>query len=152
MVKNPQADLFQTTIPAQSQQLSDQQRLDWLRLMRSRGIGPVTFRDLINYFGSAGQAIDQLNGRQFNKRKFQIASKQEALDELEKVERYGAHLVALNEPGYPRWLQSVDGAPPLLYVKGNLALSQQPALAIVGSRNASGAGLKFTNQLALEIG
>ena len=120
--------------------------------MRSRGIGPVTFRDLINYFGSAGQAIDQLNGRQFNKRRFQISSKQEALSELEKVERYGAHLVALNEPGYPRWLQSVDSAPPLLYVKGNLALSQQPALAIVGSRNASAAGLKFTSQLAQEIG
>ncbi len=152
MGKNHQADLFQTTIPAPIQQLNDQQRLDWLRLSRSRGIGPITFRDLINYFGSAGQAIEQLNGTLFNKRRFQIASKQEALDELAKVERYGAHLVALNEPGYPRWLQSVDGAPPLLYVKGNLALSQQPALAIVGSRNASAAGLKFTSQLAQEVG
>ena len=152
MVKNPQADLFQTTIPAPIQQLSDQQRIDWLRLTRSRGIGPITFRDLINYFGSAGHAIDQLNGRQFNKRKFQIASQQEALEELEKVERYGAHLVALNEPGYPRWLQSIEGAPPLLYVKGNLALSQQPSLAMVGSRNASAAGLKFTSQLAQGVG
>lgn len=152
MGKNHQADLFQSTIPAPIQNLSDQQRLDWLRLTRSRGIGPVTFRDLINYFGSAGQAIEQLNGRQFNKRRFQIASEQEALDELEKVDKFGAHLVALNEPGYPRWLQSVDGAPPLLYVKGNLALTHQPALAIVGSRNASAAGLKFTSQLSQEIG
>ena len=122
MGKNHQADLFQSTIPAPIQNLSDQQRLDWLRLTRSRGIGPVTFRDLINYFGSAGQAIEQLNGRLFNKRRFQIVSKQEALDELEKVDKFGAHLVALNEPGYPRWLQSVDGAPPLLYVKGQPCL------------------------------
>lgn len=148
LVIKKQANLFQSTAPLSIQELTDQQRVDWLRLIRSKNIGPITFRDLLNQFGSARLAIDALEGRHFNKKKFEICSHDVALREIEMAHKFGAHLVALGESGYPRWLQSIDGAPPLLYVKGHLELAKRPSAAIVGSRNASGAGLKFAGQLA----
>jgi len=150
--KNQQPDLFQSTAPSSKLALSDQQRLDWLRLMRTPGIGAVTFRDLLNYYGTARNAIEQVEGRKFGKKKFVIPSQDQATEDLERTAQFGAQLVALNEVGYPRWLQAVEGAPPLLYVKGDLSLSQKPSVAIVGSRNSSAVGLKFAGQLAHELG
>jgi hypothetical protein len=46
----------------------------------------------------------------------------------------------------------IDDAPPLIAVRGQAAVLTQPMVAIVGSRNASGAGLKFTQQIARELG
>ena len=37
--------------------LSDEQRIDWLRLIRSDNIGPRTFRDLVNRYGGARAAL-----------------------------------------------------------------------------------------------
>lgn len=152
MAKNNQADLFQTTVPLSAQALTDEQRIDWLRLSRTPSIGPVTFRDLINHYGSARAAIEEVKGRQFGNKKFSIISSDEARRELDEARKFGAYIVALGEASYPRYLQSVDGAPPLLYVKGRLELSSKPAVAIVGSRNASATGMKFAAQLAGELG
>ena len=63
------------------------------------------------------------------------------------MEAAGARLVALGEPDYPIWLRSVDGAPPLLTVRGSAACLGRPTVAIVGARNASIAGRKFAMQL-----
>jgi DNA processing protein len=46
----------------------------------------------------------------------------------------------------------IDDAPPLLVVRGNAATLSRPMVAIVGSRNASGAGMKFTQMIARELG
>lgn len=152
MVKSKQADLFETTAPKGVQKLSDQQRVDWIRLIRSPNIGPITFRDLINQFGGASAAIKALEGRTNNQRRFQLSSEDSALRELETAAKFGAHIVALGEAAYPRWLQSIDAAPPLIYMKGRLELAQRPSVGIVGSRNASGAGLKFASVLAQNLG
>lgn len=151
MVKNKQADLFQSTTPIAIQTLSDQQRIDWLRLFRSPSIGPITFRDLLNQFGSASQAISALEGRQLNGRPFKLSSQDSALREIEMAEKFGAQIVGLGEAAYPKWLQSIDSAPPLLYLKGHSELGNRPSVGIVGSRNASGAGLKFSGILSKEL-
>jgi DNA processing protein len=152
LVKSKQADLFETTAPKGIQKLSDQQRVDWLRLIRSPNIGPITFRDLLNQFGGASAAIKALEGRNSSSRRFQVSSQEKALRELEIADKFGAHIVALGEAAYPRWLQSIDAAPPLIYMKGRLDLAQRPSVGIVGSRNASGAGLKFAGLLAQNLG
>ena len=46
----------------------------------------------------------------------------------------------------------IDDAPPLLAVRGQLAILKRPLVAIVGSRNASAAGVKFAQGLARELG
>ena len=64
----------------------------------------------------------------------------------------GVEFVALGEPDYPPRLQMIDDAPPLLAVRGTLAALALPLVAIVGSRNASAAGVKFAERLARDLG
>jgi DNA processing protein len=133
--------------------LSDRQRLDWLRLIRSESVGPRTFRSLMNRFGGAAAAIEALPdlARQAG-RTLRICSLVEAEREMEGLRRRGARLVALGEAAYPPALQAVDTAPPLLAILGRAEVLLRPCVAIVGSRNASAAGLKFTARLARDLG
>ena len=72
--------------------------------------------------------------------------------ELKAADRLGAALVAIGEPGYPPALAQVDAPPPLLYVKGRLELAMSPIVAMVGARNGSAVGQKFTRLLATQLG
>jgi hypothetical protein len=135
--------------------LTDAQRLDWLRLIRSDNIGPRTFRSLVNHFGSARAALErlpELARRGGASRHQRICSEKDARSELATAERLGVRLIAPGEGGYPPRLAVVDDAPPLLGVRGGLDVLERPMIAIVGSRNASGAGLKFASQLARDLG
>ena len=135
--------------------LTERQRIAWLRLIRSDNVGPVTFRELINHFGSAETALDmlpELSRRGGASRSIRVASKAEAERELEIAERHGAGFVGIGEPDYPPLLRQIDGAPPLLAVKGNRQVAGLPAVGIVGARNASISGMKFASLLAREIG
>jgi DNA processing protein len=135
--------------------LTDEQRVDWLRLIRSDNVGPRTFRSLINHFGSARTALDRLPDlarRGGAARPGRICSAQDAEAEIDAGKRIGVRLMAPTEPFYPPRLALIDDAPPLLGVRGALDVLTRPMIAIVGSRNASGAGLKFTERLARELG
>ncbi|CAN7248340.1 DNA-processing protein DprA [Rhizobium rhizogenes] len=135
--------------------LTEKQRIAWLRLIRSDNVGPSTFRDLIHHYGSAEAALaalPDLSQRGGGTRVIRIASEQDALRELEAVHRFGARFVGIGEPGYPQALKEIDGAPPLLTVKGNLSAAVRPAIGIVGSRNASISGAKFAAMIARTCG
>lgn len=133
--------------------LSDRQRLDWLRLIRSESIGPRSFRSLMNRFGGAAAALDALPdlARRAG-RTIRICSAGEAERELDDLSRLGGRFIALGEAEYPVPLQAIDSAPPLLAVLGRVEVLQRPGVALVGSRNASAAGMKFTARLARELG
>lgn len=135
--------------------LSHRQRLNWLRLIRTDNIGPVTFRDLILFCGSASAAIEMLpdlNIRGGSARPIRITSVDDAERELEAIERAGARLVGMGEPDYPPQLKNCEAPPPLVVIKGNTAVFHKPPVAIVGSRNASVVGARFTEQLAHDLG
>jgi DNA processing protein len=134
--------------------LSDRQRLNWLRLIRSENVGPATFRALVNQFGGAEAALAALPAlsRRGGRASIRICSEDEAAAELEAADRVGARLVAMGETGYPPALTHVDAPPPLLYVMGRIELAGGPIIAIVGARNGSAAGQKLTRQLANELG
>jgi DNA processing protein len=133
--------------------LSDEQRLDWLRLIRSESIGPRTFRALVNQYGGAAGALEALPGLGARRgRPIKVISRADAAREMEQATRRGVTFIALGEPGYPRTLQAIDTAPPLLAVRGAIEVLNRPAVAIVGSRNASAAGLAFTERLARDLG
>ncbi|WP_332683499.1 DNA-processing protein DprA [Bosea sp. (in: a-proteobacteria)] len=133
--------------------LDDRQRLEWLRLIRSESIGPRTFRALLNRFGGAGAALAALPdlAREAG-RSVRLCSAAEAEREFAALRRRGARLIALGEADYPLPLQAIDSAPPLLSVAGDPTVLNRPCVAIVGSRNASAAGLKLTARLARELG
>lgn len=135
--------------------LSDRQRLNWLRLIRTDNIGPVTFRDLILFCGSASSAIEMLpdlNIRGGSARPIRVMSMDDAERELETIERSGARLVGMGEPDYPPQLKNCEAPPPLVTIKGNAAVFSKPPVAIVGSRNASVIGARFTERLAHDLG
>ncbi|WP_026596969.1 DNA-processing protein DprA [Methylobacterium sp. 77] len=134
-------------------QLNPAQRLDWLRLIRTDGVGPRTFRTLINRFGGAGPALEALPGiTGRGARRVVPITRAQAEAEMEAAARIGARLVAMGEDDYPTLLQAADSAPPLIAIRGRAAILSRPAIAIVGSRNASAAGLGFTERLARGLG
>ena len=135
--------------------LSRTERLDWLRLIRTENVGPITFRHLLNRFGSATAALaalPELSRRGGRLGGLAIASKAQAEAELEALERVGARLVALGEPDYPVGLATIEDAPPLLSVRGNAVLLTGRIIGIVGARNASANGVRLARQLALDLG
>ena len=130
--------------------LTDEQRLDWLRLIRSQNVGPRTFRALLNHYGGARAAIEALPTlarRGGGTSTPQICSRDDAAREIEAAAKLGISLVALGEADYPRRLQMIDDAPPLIAIRGEASVLALPLVAIVGSRNASAAGAKFTQRL-----
>lgn len=128
--------------------------IDRIRLIRSPGIGPITYRQLLQRFGSAGEAIIAIPdlARRGRGKPPQIAAPAVAEQERAAVERLGGHYVALGDHAYPRLLSQMDDAPPLLTVKGDIALFQRPMVAMVGARNASAAACRFARGMARDLG
>jgi DNA processing protein len=132
--------------------LSDAQRLDWLRLIRSENIGPRTFRALVNRYGGAGPALEALPElAKRGGRSITIATREAAEREYEALMRFGAKLLCLGEEGFPASLRAIDSPPPVLIALGDLSVFQRASVAIVGSRNASAAGLAFAERMANEL-
>lgn len=152
MPTRDRSQLF-TAAPLPVSVLDDGERLACLRLIRSTQVGPVTFRDLINHFGGAKEALAALPAlaRRAGGRGIRICPQDDAEAELRAAERTGARPVFTIEPGYPAAMAAVDAPPPMLYVKGRAELLNQPCVAIVGSRNASAAGLKLARTFASEL-
>lgn len=135
--------------------LNDEERLDWLRLIRSDNIGPRTFNDLVRHFGSVGaalRALPALARRSGAARPGRICTIEQAAAEMKAARAQGIEYVAVGEPAYPPRLAAIDDAPPLLAVRGQAEILDRPLVAIVGSRNASAAGIKFAERLAYDLG
>ena len=133
--------------------LTEEERLDWLRLIRSSNIGPRTFHDLVGHCGGVRQAILALPelARRGGSRSIRICSRKIAEAELTQSRAHGIEFVAMGEPDYPLRLQMIDDPPPLIAMRGNRDVLRQPLIAIVGSRNASAAGIKFTDRLTRDL-
>lgn len=141
--------------PAEGNRLTDRQRLNWLRLIRTDNVGPATFRDLINRFGSAEAAIaalPSLAASGGSLRALNVCSAERAEAELDHAQNCGAHFVAIGEPDYPPMLRRMDAPPPLIAIRGDASVFSKPAVAVVGSRNASTNGMIFARKIANELG
>jgi DNA processing protein len=135
--------------------LTETQKLDWLRLIRSENVGPRTFRSLLKHYGGARAALaalPELARRGGAQRGPRICALDDAEREMAAAQELGITLIGWDEPEYPARLREIDDAPPLLAVRGNRAALERPMLAMVGSRNASAAGMKFAGRLARELG
>jgi DNA processing protein len=128
--------------------------VDRLRLLRTPGIGPVTFRQLIMRFGSPAAALAAVPdlARRGGGKAPSLCKPGDAEREIAKVEKLGAKFLALGQGLYPRLLAELEDAPPLLIAKGNLNLLDRQAVAIVGARNASAAACRFARGLAHDLG
>lgn len=134
--------------------LSDRQRLNWLRLIRTQNVGPASFRDLINRFGSAQNALEALPElvAAGGGRSLQIPSMADCEAEMQRASRCGARFVAIGEPDYPPLMRRMEHPPPLLAIKGDASVFALPGVAVVDARNASLAGIRFARGLAADLG
>lgn len=135
--------------------LRGDERLDWLQLIRTPNIGPVTFHRLIGRYGAAAKAIDalpELSRKAGRRVPFKAASRDACERELKEAEKHGCRLIAACDEDYPTALKAIPDHPPLLFIRGHAALFEKPAIAIVGARNASGVGRKIARTLAGDLG
>ncbi len=128
---------------------TDEEWRDWLRLSRSRNVGPIAFQALLKRYGSAAaalEAVPHLAGR--GGRSFALAPRGAAEEELLAGAKIGARPLALGGAEYPPLLAQIPDPPPFLWLLGRGELLTRPAVAVVGTRNASALGLRFTQGLA----
>jgi len=144
-----------TPAPLPVAELGAAERLACLRLIRTENVGPVTFREIINHCGGAERALaalPELTRRGGWRQTVQVYPRDKAEAELEAARAIGARPVFTIEPGYPAVLAHAGVPPPMLYIKGRGDLLAQPAVGIVGARNASAAGRAMARQLAAGLG
>nr|WP_279614842.1 DNA-processing protein DprA [Sphingomicrobium astaxanthinifaciens] len=125
-----------------------------MRLIRSRGVGPVSYRQLLQRFATAAEAIAAVPelARRGRGRPPRLADPRAIEQEMRAVEAMGATYLLIGTAGYPALLAQIDGAPPLLTVKGRAELLDRPCVALVGARNASAAACRLARELAQALG
>lgn len=144
-----------TKLMVTQHKLNQSEQLDWLQLIRTPTIGPITFHRLIAKYGSAADALAALPelarkaGRQST---LKAANRRDAEREIKKADQQGARLIASCENDYPKALAQIPDAPPILYLRGHANLFEKPSIAIIGARNASGIGRKIARSLAVDLG
>ncbi|MAM73320.1 DNA-processing protein DprA [uncultured Tistrella sp.] len=134
--------------------LTRAERLDWLRLIRTEQVGPITFFDLLDRYGNAAaalEAIPELAKRGGRSRPLTPPSRSAAEAELRRITAAGARLVALGEPGYPAPLARIPDPPPLLQIRGHDAVATAPAVALVGARSAALPAMRLAGRMAADL-
>jgi len=128
--------------------------VDRVRLVRSPGIGPVTYRQLITRFGSPSAALAAVPdlARRGGGAPPRLFGRADAEREIGRVDKLGGKYLLIGQGLYPRLLAELDDAPPLLIARGRLNLLDRMTVAIVGARNASAAACRFARGLAHDLG
>jgi DNA processing protein len=133
---------------------NDAERLAWLRLTRSRRVGPATFVRLMRAFGSAQAALAALPGiaAEAGARGYAPCPLDAAEAEWAAAEAAGARALFLGAPDYPPLLALLADPPPLLWAIGAPGVAARAPIALVGARNASALGCRMATRLARDLG
>lgn len=125
-----------------------------LRLARTEGVGPVTYRRLLARYGDAAAALaalPDLAASAGRRAPMRIPAMADVEREVARVAAAGARLLFLGQPPYPALLGQIADPPPVIAVAGDPALLARPAVALVGARNASANGRRMAETLAAEL-
>jgi DNA processing protein len=152
----PMSDALPHTnaIPATALPADTEAALDWLRLIRSRRVGPATFIRLLREQGSAPAALEALPQRaaEAGLSGYRPCSRAEAMAEWEAAAAARARPLFLGAPDYPPLLALLADPPPLLWAIGNPAIARADPIALVGARSASALGCRMARRLARDLG
>ncbi|UWQ52910.1 DNA-processing protein DprA [Leisingera caerulea] len=129
-------------------------QFSWLRLLRSKRVGPVTFHRLLAEYGSAQNALEALPevARSAGIKGYETCPAKAVDAEIKAAKAAKARLLCFPDPDYPKLLTGLKDAPPLLWAIGDLSVLDRPMIAIVGARNASSLGLRMARSLAQNLG
>lgn len=138
-----------------SANMSSEERLNRLRLIRSRNVGPATFHALMAHFETAREAlaaIPDLARRGGRGRAIHLTPQNEVEQEIEALDKLGGRLIAWGEEDYPLALAAIPDPPPVIQILGSLDLLKRDCLGVVGARNASAAGRQFAREISTALG
>ena len=96
--------------------------LDVLRLIRTQKVGPVTFFQLIQRFGTAAKALEalpDLSIRGGSKKPLVAFVRELAEKEIAAAQKFGAKIILYGSPEYPKLLHAISDPPPRIMVLGN---------------------------------
>lgn len=138
--------------------MTEAEVIDWVGLSLIPGLGGETYRQLLlsfgeprNIFAASFSALAGVAGKALAER-IRRGPDQEALAPLLAwLAQEQNHILTFADPDYPRALLEIPDPPPLLYVKGNTSLLNLPAMAVVGSRNATPQGLMNAESFARSL-
>ncbi len=133
---------------------SEETRVLWLRLIRSRRVGVSTFFRLMREYGGAAQALEALPeiAAKAGVPKYTICPEGVVRAEMAAARRAGATALFYGDAHYPKTLMDISDAPPVIWSMGDTSLLNRPMVALVGARNASSLGQRMTKRLAAELG
>jgi len=134
--------------------LSESEKISCLRLIMTDRIGPVTYCHLLDYYGSAAEAlghIGELAAAGGGKKKLVPVAEGPAYEQYELAQKKGVTLIFKQEKTYPSLLAQISDAPPVLFVKGNTIVFQKKGVAVVGTRNASLNGKNLARKIAFDL-
>lgn len=135
------------------EQVSDAEKLAWLRVFRTKNIGPRLFLYLYYMCGSMVNALHKIPElSRLGGEEIKPYSTNLALQEIENMQKHGANLVVASEMSYPELLRRIIDFPPVITVKGNISILNRDMVAIVGSRAASLNGCKIASKMATDLG
>ena len=139
--------------------ISKEERLYWLALSSTPGIGPITFFKLLNIFGSAKKAWFATQ-KELEKNKIRknisilIPRRNKSInphDYYLSLIKNGVEIVCLPDKTYPKLLKEIKNPPPILYCKGSLKKIDNQSLAVVGTRKPSSYGRQVTEELVSKL-
>ena len=147
------AEHFCSSLHPLTPPLKEEERLSWLRLIRSRKVGVATFHRLLKEHGSASAALDALPkiAEAAGVKDYEVFSSAAAQAELKAGQRAKARLIAMGDPDYPAALLELNDAPPLIWAVGTPEIMTKPKVAMVGARNASSLGTRMARRLAADL-
>ncbi len=133
--------------------LTQEEAFARIRLLRSANIGPVSYTQLLRRFGNAHEAVEALPdlAARGAKRNYKPAPREMIEREVQAARKAGARYLFHDQPDYPANLAAMDGAPPIVTMRGNLSLASRPCVAMVGARNASAAAVRLARDFAREL-
>ncbi|MCW1955582.1 MAG: DNA-processing protein DprA [Roseobacter sp.] len=132
---------------------TEDDRVLWLRLLRSHRVGIATFFRLLSEHGSAAAALSALPeiARAAGVERYKACAEEAARAELTRGAEAGASLLCYGAPEYPEALYDLSDPPPLLWARGDISLLNKPSIGMVGARNASSLGGRTARMLASEL-
>ena len=146
-------DLFSSPTPF-TPPTTEEDRLAWLRLIRSHRVGTRTFFRLLHEHVTAQAALEALPevARAAGVERYSPASRSAAEAEYAAGTSAGAVLLCHGERDYPAALGEIEDPPPVLWCLGDPAYLHRPMVALVGARNASSLGTRMARSLAAGLG
>ena len=135
--------------------VSDQERLAWVQLYRTKNVGVVTFQKLLSRYGSALKALEalpELSKRGGAKKPLSPPNISTIEKEIKALGKMKGQIITMADPSYPEMLAACSDTPPVLSAIGNLDLLNKNCIAMVGARNASLNGRKFATKVAQDLG